>query len=257
MNREESLHFERDGYVIIKNAIFKEDCEELMKNAIKPILRKNNLYYTGKKWRKGKTGMCFAGNDGQPINKKYRNWYAIYKNTRLNKIIDNLHPQKRWKWIYGADQGLGWIHIRYPYTRQCKWKIPRYGWHIDGNMYKDSISTELTYIIMPLINSIKPNGGGTALFRGSHQLINYWIHNLQNRISLDKYIKKCIANEINKNSKNKNSKNKNCKTLCNIIETNGEQGDILIIHPHLIHAPSNCSYNNKIRITFNLATGHK
>ena len=226
-----------------------------MKNAIKPILLKNNIYYTGKKWRKGKRGLCFGGIDGQPIDKKYRKWSGIYKNDRLNKIMASLHPRKQWRWIYGAEQGLGWLHISYPYTRQQKWKIPPYGWHIDGNMYKNNISSELSYILMPLNDTIKPNGGGTALFRGSHRLINYWIHHLQNRISLEKYIKKCIANVINKNNKNKNSKNKNSKTLCNIIETNGEQGDILIIHPHLIHTPSNCWRNNKIRIRFNLATG--
>lgn len=257
MNREESMRFERDGYIIIKNAIQREICEELMKNAIKPVLRNNNIYYNNKKSRRGKRGLCFGGIDGQPINKKYKKWSGIYKNSRLTKIINNLHPHSRWGWIYGANKGIGWIHIRYPYTRSNKWKIPQYGWHIDGNMYKNNISTELSYIIMPLINSITPNGGGTALFRGSHKLINYWIHHLQNRITLDEYIKKCVKNEILKNEILKNEITNNYKVNSNIIETNGDQGDVLIIHPHLIHAPSNCSKNNKIRITFNLATGYK
>jgi hypothetical protein len=240
MNREERLLFERDGYVIIKNAIAREDCKELMKESIKPILRKNNLYYTGKRLRKkGLRGRCFGGSNGQPIDGK---WPPLFKNKRVNSILGDLHPRGRWQWIYGAKNGLGWIHIRYPYTRSHKWKIPANGWHIDGAKNDNTIFSELSYVVLPLINSITRNGGGTALYKGSHRLINYWIHHLQKRITLDKYIKNLITNE-------KSSRH------CNIVETNGSQGDILIMHPHLIHAPSNCWRNNKIRITFNLATG--
>ena len=34
----------------------------------------------------------------------------------------------------------------------------------------------------------------------------------------------------------------------------GEQGDILIMHPHLIHSSSYADIKSKVRITFNLST---
>ena len=40
----------------------------------------------------------------------------------------------------------------------------------------------------------------------------------------------------------------------NIIDVTGEQGDILIMHPHLVHSPSFADINSKVRITFNLST---
>lgn len=248
MNKQEKLVFERDGYVILKNCISKEACQSLMKKSIKPILRKNNLYYTGKQHRKNLTGCFFAGRSGHPIKGKNKSWPAFFKNARLLLSLCDLHPRNQWKWVYGAVNVLGWLHIRYPYTRSRKWQIPKSGWHLDGATDDDKIKWNKSVTIIPLINSITPNGGGTALFKGSHKLINYWIHHLQNRISLSDYIEKYVNREIEKNEKNE----KNEKS--NIIETNGEQGDILIMHPHMIHSASNCYKKNKIRVTFNLST---
>tara|TARA_B100000989_G_C19176192_1_gene317615 strand:+ start:391 stop:537 length:147 start_codon:yes stop_codon:yes gene_type:complete len=44
------------------------------------------------------------------------------------------------------------------------------------------------------------------------------------------------------------------KNYKNIIETTGQAGDILIMHPHLIHSASIALEYHPIRITFNLAT---
>tara|TARA_B110001450_G_scaffold256350_2_gene286454 strand:- start:8115 stop:8846 length:732 start_codon:yes stop_codon:yes gene_type:complete len=241
MNKEEQIQYERDGFVILKNVISKSDCINLLKKSINPVLRKNNIYYTGKRYRKNKTGTAFWGKNGHPIHKKNKRWPALFNNKRLNSVIGEMHPHLKWKWVYGAEEGLGWIHIRYPYTRNKEWTVPKHGWHLDGTTDDDKPWYNQSITILPLINSITPNGGGTAIIPGSHKLINYWIHHLQNRISLNDYIQKNVDIE--------NSKN-------NIIESNGDQGDILIMHPHMIHAPSNCYKKNKIRITFNLSTGY-
>jgi len=71
---------------------------------------------------------------------------------------------------------------------------------------------------------------------GSHKKINYWMHKLQNKIDLYDYINKIIDK-------------KNC------IEANGNEGDILIMHPDLVHAPSVAlnKANIPVRVTFNLS----
>ena len=66
--------------------------------------------------------------------------------------------------------------------------------------------------LLPIIHDIKKGGGGTALYRGSHHKISYWIHNLQNKISLDDYIAKTV-NDAKKNDAKKE-----------IMEATGEEG---------------------------------
>ena len=64
----------------------------------------------------------------------------------------------------------------------------------------------------------------------------------QNRCSLQDYIVRIMNRELVNNN--------------NIVETTGEEGDILIMHPHLLHAPSMCSKKNKLRVTFNLSINY-
>ena len=242
LNPAEKLQYERDGYVILRGVIRKTDCHELMTKGIKPVLRKNRLYYTGKKHRLNKRGTFFYGKDGQPLSKKWRKWKPLFKNPRLNLSICDMHPHSSWKWVDGAVDGLGWIHMRYPYSRSKLWKAPSKGWHLDGLLTDNSINSEKSVTIIPLVTSITNNGGGTALFKGSHKLINDWILTGQNRCSLQDYIDKIMDKELVSNN--------------NIVETTGEEGDILVMHPHLLHAPSLCNKNNKLRVTFNLSVNY-
>ena len=256
LNREEKLQYERDGYVILKNIIPKSECKSLMKKSIKPILRKNNLYYKNKRNRINKTGGFFLGKSGQPIRGKNRKWPALFQNPRLLLSICDMHPHYSWKWVDGAVTGLGWIHMRFPYSRSKTWKPPKTGWHLDG-LKNNMIDYKKSVTVLPLITSITKNGGGTALFKGSHKLINYWIHNLQNRISLSDYIDKHVNSELDKYSGDESSdKSGDESRKTTLVEAQGEEGDILIMHPHLIHATSNCGKNNKLRITFNLSTNY-
>ena len=39
------------------------------------------------------------------------------------KIIDEIHPRKRWRWNYSAKNGLGWIHLRFPIGKT--WRPPK------------------------------------------------------------------------------------------------------------------------------------
>ena len=252
LNNEEKKMYERDGYVILKNVIPKSDCKLLMKKSIKPILRKNNLYYKNKKTRINKTGDTYIGKSGHPIRGKNRKWPALFKNSRLLLSICDMHPHYSWKWVDGAATGLGWIHMRFPYSKSKIWNPPKTGWHLDG-LINDTIDYKKSVTVLPLITSITKNGGGTALFKGSHKLINYWIHNLQNRISLTEYIDKHINGELDKYSYDASSDRSRKNT---IVEVEGGEGDVLIMHPHLIHATSNCGKNNKLRITFNLSTNY-
>ena len=236
MNSYERKCYERDGFIIIKGILPKDECRELV-SQIKPLIRKERREVS-----KDKYGMCIMGKNriGQPIIGKYRKWTAIYENPRLLKILDELHPRKKWKWAYGASKGLGWIHLRFPVARKSS--VPKYGWHIDDSS-NGKINPMKSITLLPILHDIKASGGGgTLLLRGSHRLISYWAHSIQKRISLDDYIMKVSKEYIN-----------NINNINNIIETTGREGDLLIMHPHLIHNVSRCRRHNKTRITFNLS----
>ena len=153
------------------------------------------------------------------------------------KIIDEIHPRKRWRWVYGATNGIGWIHVRFPIGKT--WRPPKHGWHIDDST--DKINPYKSITLLPIIHDIKKGGGGTSLYRGSHHKISYWKHNLQNKISLDDYITKTVNAAKNNDMENE------------IIEATGEEGDLLLMHPNLVHSASICGKHHKTRITFNLS----
>lgn len=238
MNEYEKKCYERDGFVIIKNILPKQECKELVKQ-IDPIIRKNRNKIGNSNRNRKIQGMCITGTNNiqQPIKGKYRKWSAIYENPRLQKIIDEIHPRKRWRWNYGAINGLGWIHLRFPIGKT--WRPPKHGWHIDDST--DKINPYKSITLLPIIHDIKKGGGGTALYRGSHHKISYWIHNLQNKISLDDYITKTVNDAKNNDMENE------------IIEATGEEGDLLLMHPNLVHSASICGKHHKTRITFNLS----
>lgn len=232
MNKDESNRFERDGYIILKNVIKKEDCDKLIKKGIKPILKKNKIYYCNKKIRGNKNGFLFSGENNKPLG-RLDNWKPLFESNYLKNVISKLYGREniKWKW----DESLGWIHIRYPFLKKKYLRIRKTGWHIDGLNKFNKPNFDKGITILPILNNINKIGGGTLIFKGSHKIINYWIHKLQNRIGIWEYIKNKIMDEKD------------------IIEINGAPGDILIMHPHLIHTWNNCYYKNGIRLTFNIS----
>ena len=238
MNKKDLVNYERDGYIILKNIIKKNDCKNLINNTLKKILLKHNICLKNKYWKKD--GDLISGKyDDHPISKKSKNyrWPKLFNSKKLINTINKLHGgENKWKWVDGASKGLGWIHLRYPFKK--KWIIPKNGWHLDGTIH-GKINPYQSIILLPFITKVDSGCGGTAILKGSHKLINYWIHNLQNKISLFDY----IYDNIKKNNNN-------------IIEATGNQGDILLMHPHLIHSSSDNLENNDVRITFNLSTNH-
>ena len=75
MNEYEKKCYERDGFVIIKNILPKQECRELVKQ-IDPIIRKNRNKIQNRNDGKNRKnqGMCITGTNNiqQPIKGKYR-----------------------------------------------------------------------------------------------------------------------------------------------------------------------------------------
>lgn len=239
---------DRDGYVILKKCVIKKKINKLLKKTIIPILHKKKIYLTNKQSWKRKSGRLIYGKYGDHIidkNNSHFRFKGIFNSRKLINFINQYHTRnyyktKRTKWNFNllASEGLGWIHLRYPFKKYVDNQIIpiKYGFHLDG--IENDINPTQSLVILPFITNVKPLGGGTAIIPGSHKLINEYIHSKKpNNIDLlDK------INIIVNNNKHK------------IIEATGDKGDILILHPHLIHSSSYADIKSKVRITFNLST---
>ena len=248
--------YNRDGYVIIKNAINKKQCKLLMKKTIIPILHKKNIYLNKpKSWldnnnQKVEGKLLYGKNGGHIISKKNKhfNFPALFNSKILNNLLDKIHSRnnkKKWKFADLAKEGLGWIHLRFPFYNyidknndnvKCQYD----SFHLDGTNNK--INIKQSSVILPFITKVGKNEGGTAVIPGSHKHINEYI--LRNNYKTNKNLYSVINNIVDKNKNN-------------VIDATGNVGDILLMHPHLIHSPSLADINSKIRVTFNLSTNIK
>lgn len=258
-------NFERDGYCVIKNAIPKEECKKLIRNTLLQILHKKRIYLTkpntwNYKYSRRKEGTLIAGKkNGHIISKrnKYFRFPAMYNSQELNTVLNLLHSRNsnisKWEYQYLGNEGLGWIHLRFPcknYNNKIKknkqFPLTDNSFHLDGT-YEDTnnntkVDSEQSVVILPFITTVKKNGGGTAVIPGSHKEINNYLLRHHYNSNLD--IENIIDNVVNKQEDK-------------IIDVCGNQGDILVIHPHLIHGSSLASDKSRTRITFNIGTTYK
>jgi len=250
--------FERDGYVVIKNAVPEKECQQLITSTLLPILHKKGIYLTkpttwNYKYSRKKEGVLIAGrNSGHIISKYNKNFRfpALYNSHKLNDILNAIHSRNSkktcWDYQYFGNEGLGWIHLRFPcykHTKELNKCITDNSFHLDGTLTDSNnntiINLEQSVIILPFITTVKKNGGGTAVIPGSHKLINDYVLRSNYKTNLD------LEDTIDKIVK---------KNESNIIDIDGTQGDILILHPHLVHGSSLANVQARTRITFNLGT---
>lgn len=249
--------FERDGYCVIKNAVPTEECRKLVKSTLLPILHKKSIYLTkpktwNYKYSRRKEGTLIAGkNNGHIISKrnKYFRFPAMYNSNELNTVLNLLHGRNlnisKWEYQYMGNEGLGWIHLRFPCKNYNNKQFPitDNSFHLDGT-HEDihnntKVNPEQSVIILPFITTVNKNCGGTVVIPGSHKEINNYLlrHNYNSNLDVENVINNIVSTQQNK-----------------IIDVCGNQGDILVIHPHLIHGSSLANDKSRTRITFNLGT---
>ena len=220
------LQYERDGYILLKNCISKSKCNTFLKSEIYKKLKKYKInVFNKKKFRNRKELIITNKFLNCPLNNKYKKWNEFFNNNKLINFFNKLH---RNKWEFSS-KNLGWIHFRFPFYKSLKLHCCN-NWHIDG-MYNNFINYNQGEVILPMITKVNSNGGGTIVLDNSHKYMEDYLLS-----------KKCMTvyQKINKLSNCLNKK----EIIC-------EAGDLLIMHPLLIHASSYCNKRNRIRVFFN------
>lgn len=117
---------------------------------------------------------------------------------------------------------LGYMPIRFPRPHAGPWRAMEL--HIDGNHFHHHVdSREQVLIAVELWTDIEPGGGGTAILPGSHMRVSR-ILAMHDPIGLD-----CVQLA---------QKAKEACADITPIEARGCAGDVLFMHPHLLHGSS-------------------
>ena len=249
--------YNKNGYMVLKNVIPKKQCKSLIKKTIIPILHKKGIFLNKLNDKEKSGELIYGKNGGHIISKNDKNFRfpALFNSKKLNNVLNLLHSRnvhkKNWKYSQLAKDGLGWIHLRYPFYNyndksNDSVKCPENSFHLDGTYVhpNNRVNPKQSVVLLPFITSVGKNEGGTAVIPGSHKLINDYIlrHYYKSNNNLDITIDKIVKTNSSSD---------------NIIDITSEQGDILIMHPHLVHSSSYADKGSNTRITFNLSVNSK
>lgn len=203
------------GYVAVKNAFSrdiankcKEKIWERIENDEKLNIQRNNQL----SWPYDKLpiGEVYWMHDGYPWNEVFTQRLQI----ALNQIAGNENLQ---------DFGLGWWTITFPmnpiYRDTEKWKVSG-SIHIDGSNKKYPYSKDIGCTLIMYFNDVLSNAGGTCAYEGSHKIALQALVNAGLRGATSKELQNSV---IASNQE------------FNLIEFTGEAGDVIIIHPLLLH----------------------
>ncbi|CAM9821909.1 unnamed protein product, partial [Hapterophycus canaliculatus] len=85
---------------------------------------------------------------------------------RLKSAVDQLAGADKWE-----EFGCGWWMITFPGFAQPPWG-PEGRWHVDGAHFRHyPHSREIGILPIFLFSDVRPQGGGTAVLRGSHKKV--------------------------------------------------------------------------------------
>ena len=150
----------------------------------------------------------FVESDGFP-------WNQVFT-PRLRHAVDELCGKNRWDMF-----GCGWWVVSFPSSSPSMDFEVEGHWHIDGNSYIHfPHSKEIGLVMIMLFSDILPNGGGTSVACGSHNEVSRLIIKSGIHGVYSKDIVPQIPFEFE------------------VVELTGYSGDVILMHPHLLHARS-------------------
>jgi hypothetical protein len=206
ISKQEAEQFIEEGYVIIREAFSRNTAAQLA-NEVWEIIPENPL--DPSTWTRPAVEI-------QRVIKSPTAQEIFTK--RYTDSVNELVGEGLWKTNMDS---FGWIPIRFPGFASPSSFPPASGWHVDGMNFNHRLTSgEVALAGMELYTDIERNGGGTVLRIGSHKYIGNIIseHSAQG-ISYEELYR--ISNEA---------------SHFEAKEAYGSAGDVLWMHPFLIHA---------------------
>lgn len=213
--------FVEDGYCVVREAFPREDAKEALDMLWAEAREQEGVErYDSATW--SRRHVHVRKGFGDPPFRK------IAHAQRFREAIDDLLGEGR----YHPVNGLGWWPITFPGFDAKPWKAPEGGWHVDGIQFHHHVnSPDQGLLPIPIFSDIKPGYGGTALSAGSHKIAA--------RVLRDAEPDGLSCQEL--------AKAVNAQPRDNVVEAQGSVGDVVLLHPFMLHANSpNCGVAPRI-----------
>ncbi|KAG7398625.1 hypothetical protein PHYBOEH_010780 [Phytophthora boehmeriae] len=209
LSAEGIASFIRDGFVLLPQAFAAptaKDCRRLIWSR----LSSDGITKDPSTWveRQGIPEMYTA--EDNPV------WGEVLT-PRLKRALDQICGQDRWE-----EFGLGWWMITFPDQAEPPWGAAG-KWHVDGASYQHHVDSKESGLLMIfLFSDIAPGEGGTAVSVGSHK----WVARLLEKNEPRGMKGGAVSYHARQFERRK------------VVEVNGKAGDVMLVHPFLLHARS-------------------
>ncbi|KAK1942113.1 hypothetical protein P3T76_006435 [Phytophthora citrophthora] len=209
LDQEAIDSFIRDGFVLLPDAFAPSTaakcCELIWSRLAQDSITKDSSTWVE---RHGIPELYTAEDD--PV------WGEVIT-PRLKQAMDQICGKDRWE-----DFGLGWWMITFPNQAELPWGAAG-KWHVDGASYQHHVdSKESGLLLIILFSDIGPGEGGTAVSAGSHK----WIARLLEKNEPRGMKGGAVSYQARQFQRQR------------VVEVNGKAGDVMLVHPFLLHARS-------------------
>ncbi|KAG5178444.1 hypothetical protein JKP88DRAFT_329822 [Tribonema minus] len=207
-----------DGFVLLRGA-FPRDAAAACRAAISDRLRQDGIAFDDPStWVERHSIPELYGRELGPP------WSLVYT-PRLAAALDQLLGAGAWR-----DFGLGWWFFTFPGVSAPPWGAAGH-WHVDGaHLNRTPASPEGALILIVMLSDVAERGGGTALAVGSHRKAArlLWAHGGEGGLRGPRLSRLALAELMDEEG----------ALRCPVVETRGKAGDVMLLHPLLLHARS-------------------
>jgi hypothetical protein len=186
--------------------------------------------------------------------------WTVERPAHLQRLRD--HPAFRWRPAAALEQviesivGTGfepprdWGSAFVAFPSATRWGVPDKGWHIDAN-YRSPLLPPGGVKTLVLLGEVKSRGGGTQVLSGSHRLVYDWFRRhppppaarsaeLRKLLRAHPYIDALLSpgDTERRIERFMRSIEDHQGVSLRVIELTGSPGDVILMHPLLMHAAS-------------------